>query len=99
MTQEASEDGADRDTPLPGRRAGDRRVRVERPHSRYFRYAGPGVITARPAGERADRARRTARRPDVRRLLFGRPLATDEELEERLSEGQGAGDVFSSDNL
>ena len=28
--------------PLRGRKAGDRRIRVERPHSAYFRYTGKG---------------------------------------------------------
>ena len=42
---------------LHGRKPGDRRVRVERPDSRYFRYAGPGVVVARPAAsEPAHRA-------------------------------------------
>ena len=34
---------------LKGRKSGDRRVRVERPHSPYFRYAGPGSLVAREA--------------------------------------------------
>ena len=35
--------------PLRGKKPGDRRVRVERPHARYFRYTGKGVMTAKPA--------------------------------------------------
>ena len=35
--------------PLRGRRPGDRRIRVERPHAPYFRYTGKGVLTAKPA--------------------------------------------------
>ena len=35
--------------PLRGRRPGDMRVRVERPHTPYFRYTGPGTLVAKPA--------------------------------------------------
>ena len=35
--------------PLQGRKPGDRRVRVERPHAPYFRYTGPGHLTAKEA--------------------------------------------------
>ena len=28
--------------PIKGRKPGDKRVRVERPHAPYFRYTGPG---------------------------------------------------------
>ena len=35
--------------PLQGRKLGDRRVRVERPHSPYFRYTGPNQLVAKPA--------------------------------------------------
>ena len=32
--------------PLQGRKLGDRRVVVDRPHARYFQYLGPGVLEA-----------------------------------------------------
>ena len=82
---------------LAGRRIGDRRIRVARPLSPYFRYAGPGTVTARPAATVPSHAlgRFSAR---ARRLLFGRPLASDEEAEERLSIPKALA-VFSSDNL
>ena len=35
--------------PLRGRKLGDRRVRIERPHSAYFRWSGKGVMTAKAA--------------------------------------------------
>ena len=35
--------------PLQGRKPGDRRVRVERPHAPYFRYTGAGQLTAKEA--------------------------------------------------
>ena len=34
---------------LQGRKPGDRRVRVERPHAPYFRYTGKGQLTAKEA--------------------------------------------------
>jgi amino acid transporter len=90
----AEEDGAE---PRLGRRPGDRRVRVAPRPSRYFRYAGPGTITARPAASAPTQplARVAAR---SRRVLFGRPLASDEESEERLSIPKALA-VFSSDML
>jgi amino acid transporter len=82
---------------LAGRRLGDRRIRVTRHSSPYFRYAGPGTVTARPAASLPDQpvGRFVAR---ARRTLFGRPLASDEEAEERLSIPKALA-VFSSDNL
>jgi amino acid transporter len=82
---------------LKGRRAGDRCVRVERPHSRYFRYAAPGVMTARPEAIAPTKPQELLV-ASARRLLFGRPLATDEELEERLPKVKALA-TFSSDNL
>jgi amino acid transporter len=91
------ESDPDSSHPLRGRRAGDRRVRVDRPHSRYFRYAAPGVMTARPEASAPTKPgeRLVA---SARRVLFGRPLATDEELEERLPKVKALA-TFSSDNL
>jgi amino acid transporter len=88
---------ASKHEPLPGRRPADRRVRVTLDRSPYFRYSAPGVVTARPAADSPSRGweRQVAR---VRRLLFGRPLATDEEASERLSKVKALA-VFSSDNL
>jgi amino acid transporter len=79
----------------PGVKPGDRRVRVDRPHTRYFRYTAPGVVSARlaahepttPAGQALARARRA---------LFGRPLSTEEEMAERLPKWKALA-VFSSD--
>jgi amino acid transporter len=98
VTEDAQPDGSSESPPsLKGRRAADRRVRVERPHARYFRYAAPGIMKARleasaPTGSR-DRAVASARR-----VLFGRPLASDQELEERLPKVKALA-TFSSDNL
>jgi amino acid transporter len=83
--------------PIQGRKAGDRRVRVERPHAPYFRYLGPGQLVAREAASRP----RTARGRVLARLraaIFGRPLSTEEEMEERLSKKKALA-IFSSDAI
>lgn len=80
-----------------GRKPADRRVHIKRPGSRYFRYAGPGVVVAREAAiEPAGAVERVLSR--TRRMAFGRPLANAEEGDERLSKAKALA-VFSSDNL
>ncbi len=82
-------------TPRRGRKPGDRRVTVESPHRRYFRYTAPGVLEARASAEapftRGGRAAAT-----VRALVFGRPLHTEQEIVERLPVWKALA-VFSSD--
>ena len=78
--------------PLQGRKPGDRRVRVERPHAPYFRYTGKGQLTAKEAASAPTTPGPTAF-ASIRGLLFGRPLASEEELGERLSQEEGAGDL------
>ena len=92
----APPEGAER-APIGGRRPGDRRVRVARPHSLYFRYTGAHSLLAREAAStpRTPTARALAR---VRRTVFGRPLSTHEEANERLSVATGL-PVFASDNI
>jgi amino acid transporter len=82
---------------LTGRKAGDRRVRVERPHAPYFRYAGPGQLVAREAASapRTPAGRALAR---LRAVLFGRPLSIHEEIEERLPKKKALA-IFSSDPI
>jgi amino acid transporter len=81
--------------PLRGRKPADRRVRVERPHARYFRYTSPGVLEARLAADEPTTALgRGLQR--FRRTMFGRPLASDEELEQRLPKWKAL-PIFSSD--
>ena len=82
---------------LTGRKTGDRRVRVERPHSTYFRYAGPNQLVAREAASqpRTPAGRALAR---VRAAVFGKPLASEAELEERLSKTKALA-IFSSDAI
>jgi amino acid transporter len=82
---------------LTGRKAGDRRVRVERPHAPYFRYAGPGQLVAREAASvpRTRAGRALAR---VRGVVFGRPLASEADIDERLSKVKALA-IFSSDAI
>ena len=65
--------------PLKGLKPADRRVRVERPHSPYFRYTGPGQLVAKPAANdpKTGFGRAWNR---VRAVLIGRPLASEEEI-------------------
>jgi amino acid transporter len=83
--------------PLPGRKPADRRVRVARPHSPYFRYTGPGQLVAKQAASRplTPAGRALAR---FRGVIFGRPLASEEELGERLSKRKALA-IFSSDAI
>ncbi len=82
---------------LTGRKAGDRRVRVERPHAPFFRYSAPGNLVAREAASapRTPTGRALAR---VRAVVFGRPLASEAEIDERLSKKKALA-IFSSDAI
>jgi len=83
--------------PLKGRKPADRRVRLERPHSPYFRYTGPNQMVAKPAASVA--LTPTGRFFDrTRAILFGRPLASEEEIGERLSKRKALA-IFSSDAI
>ncbi len=83
--------------PLQGRKPADRRVRVERPHAAYFRYAGPGQLVAKPA---ASAPRSGVERAFLRAKawLIGRPMASEEEIGERLPK-KLALPIFSSDAI
>lgn len=82
---------------LSGQKPGNRRVRVARPQSEYFRYTPSGALEARPkAHEEKDPGRRFL--ASSRRLLFGRPLASVEEMGERLSKKKALA-IFSSDAI
>jgi amino acid transporter len=80
---------------LRGRKLGDRRVVVDRPHARYFRYLGPGVLEAKLEAQ-APRTAYQRRMLTLRGLLFGRPLSSAEDLAERLPKWKAL-PVFSSD--
>ncbi|HEY8636086.1 MAG TPA: APC family permease [Candidatus Limnocylindrales bacterium] len=83
--------------PLQGRKPGDRRVRVERPHAALFRWSGPGHLTAKEAASApaTGRGRLFAR---AKSLLLGRPLASEEEIGERLAKKKALA-IFSSDAI
>ena len=83
--------------PLQGRKPGDRRVRVERPHAPYFRYTGPGQLTAKEAASAPTTSTGRAF-ASIRGLFFGRPLASEDELGERLSKTKALA-IFSSDAI
>jgi amino acid transporter len=82
---------------LQGRKPGDRRVRVERPHAPYFRYTASGHMTAKEAASvpTTPGARMIAR---LRALVLGRPLHQEEEIGERLSKTKALA-IFSSDAI
>lgn len=83
--------------PLKGRKLGDRRVRIARPHAAYFRYSPEGTLVAK---ESASKPRTPAGRlfARVRGVLFGRPLSIHEEITERLSKAKALA-IFSSDPI
>jgi len=83
--------------PLRGRKMGDRRVRVERPHAAYFRWSGKGVMTAKASASAPTTGLGRAM-ATVRRFFLGRPLASGEELGERLSKKKALA-IFSSDAI
>jgi amino acid transporter len=80
---------------LRGRKLGDRRILVDRPHARYFRYIAPGVLEAKLEAQapRTPHQRRMAR---IRAILFGQPLPSEADLAERLPKWKAL-PVFSSD--
>jgi amino acid transporter len=84
-------------TERQGQKPGDRRVRVRRAHEPYFRYAGQRSLVARPAAS-APRSRLGRRAARLASLVFGRPLANDEEVTERLGPLTGLS-IFASDNI
>jgi amino acid transporter len=83
--------------PVQGRKPGDRRIRVDRPHTPYFRWAGPGQLTAKEAASRP-RTRLGRAYARARGVLIGRPLASEAEIGERLSKVKALA-IFSSDAI
>lgn len=82
---------------LRGQKLGNRRIRVERPQSQYFRYTPSGALEARAKAheELGTRGRIAAA---ARRVMFGRPLASAEEIGERLPKKKALA-IFSSDAI
>ena len=83
--------------PLQGRKLGDRRLRVERPHTPYFRYTGPNQLVAKPAAS-APKTKVGRLVASVKAVTLGRPLASEEEIGERLSKKHALA-IFSSDAI
>jgi amino acid transporter len=83
--------------PITGRKPGDKRIRVERHHSPYFRYTGPGQLTAKAAASAptTGMGRFSTR---VKHVFIGRPLHSEEEIGERLSKIKALA-IFSSDAI
>jgi amino acid transporter len=82
---------------LQGRKPGDKRVRVERPHAPYFRYTGPGQLTAKEAAS-IPTTPGAKMLHKIRGIVLGRPLASEEEAGERLSKVKALA-IFSSDAI
>ena len=82
---------------LKGRKLGDRRVRIERPHAAYFRYTPEGTLVAKESASapRTPAGRLFAR---IRGILVGRPLSIHEEITQRLSKTKALA-IFSSDPI
>ena len=80
---------------IAGRMPGDRVVRIVRPPE--FRRGHGGIFVATPEATKADTAAgRVYER--IRRILFGRPIASEAEMGERLSIPTGLG-VLATDNI
>ena len=82
---------------LRGQKPGNRRVRVERPQSEYFRYTPTGALEARPKAHEEKGALKHLTATS-RHVLFGRPLASAEEIGERLTKVKALA-IFSSDAI
>ncbi len=72
-------------------------MRVERPQSQYFRWTPTGALEARPLAHE-DRRPLARVQAASRRILFGRPLASAEEIGERLPKVKALA-IFSSDAI
>jgi amino acid transporter len=83
--------------PISGRKPGDKRIRVDRVHSPYFRYTGRGQLTAKAAASAptTGMGRVVAR---TKGFLLGKPLANEEEIGERLTKKKALA-IFSSDAI
>ena len=71
---------------------------MERPHSPYFRYTGPGQLVAKQAASSAAHAAAAGILARGRAIVFGRPLSNEEEIGERLSKKKALA-IFSSDAI
>src|SRR3954452_10016785 len=83
--------------PISGRKPGDKRIRVERVHSPYFRYTGRGQLTAKAAAS-APTTTVGIWNHRLKAFLLGRPLVNEEEIGQRLSKKKALA-TFSSDAI
>jgi amino acid transporter len=86
----------DQRSSLKGRKIGDRRVRVDRPHSPYFRYTRQGLEAKEAASQPTTAFGKAMAK--IRRVVVGRPLQSEEEIGERLSKTKALA-IFSSDAI
>lgn len=70
---------------------------MERPHAAYFRWSGKGTMTAKAAASTPTTGVGQAMAA-MRRVFLGRPLASDEEIGERLPKKKALA-IFSSDAI
>jgi amino acid transporter len=84
-------------SPLPGRKPGDRRIKVDRPHAAYFRWSGEGRLTAKAAASQptTPAGRFVAR---LKAVFIGPPLTSESDITERLSKRKALA-IFSSDAI
>lgn len=80
-----------------GVRPGDVYVRKRQPYNRFFRRVGPGHFEATPEVDRPETALERGYRR-VKALLIGSPLATAQEIHERLPKWKALA-VFGSDAI
>ncbi|MBI2774036.1 MAG: APC family permease [Chloroflexi bacterium] len=95
MSDERDEPTLEQRIERPGRRIGDRYVRIVRPPE--FRRGRGGTYVATPEAL-APRTGSGRFYDSLRRLVFGRPLTSESEGAERLSKKTGLG-VLASDNI
>ena len=70
---------------------------MDRPHAAYFRWSGKGTMTAKAAASTPTTGVGLAMAA-VRRVFLGRPLASEEEIGERLPKKKALA-IFSSDAI
>ena len=84
--------------PAQGRKPADRRVRVERPHSPLLPLRRTRTSSSRSRRPTSPRRGRAAPGRASGRVAIGRPLASEEEIGERLSKTKALA-IFSSDAI
>ena len=83
---------------LLGRKPGDERVRVERPHAEYFRYTGERTLVAKRAASAPQNWPRARRWPRLGRFCSGDRCRTRKSSRSGMGVGTGL-PVLASDNI